>query len=180
MEEIWKDIPDFDGYQASNLGNIRSHKYKLKGKIFKYQLDKYGYYRVCLFKNKKILKGVHQLIALTFIPNPLNKPCVNHINGVKTDNRIENLEWCTVRENTIHSYKMGLQVPTQKQKESARKMCLETKSKKVCLIDENNNILKEWNSITNASKELNIPSSCISRVCKNKRITTHKMKFMYK
>lgn len=103
MEEIWKDIPDFDGYQASNLGNIRSHKYKLKGKIFKYQLDKYGYYRVCLFKNKKILKGVHQLIALTFIPNPLNKPCVNHIDYNPSNNYVGNLEWVTHSENCLWS-----------------------------------------------------------------------------
>ena len=111
MSEIWKDIEEFDGdYQVSNLGNIKSKareyyafngvaicKFKVKEKILKQQLDSRGYPIVSIRKKKALL--VSRLVAMAFIPNPENKPCVNHISGVKTDNRVENLEWVTYAEN---------------------------------------------------------------------------------
>lgn len=125
--EIWLDLKDYEGiYQVSNFGrvkvlpriieiyNSRIKKYILypiKEKIFKQSLDSNGYPGVCLTKNKKeLFRTVHRLVALTFIPNPENKKEVNHINGIKTDNRFENLEWNTTSENQIHSYENGLQL----------------------------------------------------------------------
>mgnify|MGYP003510690811 CR=1 FL=1 len=120
--EIWKAIKDYEGfYEVSNLGNVRSvdrllynqhHKCdrRLKGKFISKAISKKGYYKLVLANKTKKYVEVHRLVALAFIPNPENKPCVNHINGIKTDNRIENLEWVTYSENSIHAYKNGLQL----------------------------------------------------------------------
>lgn len=112
MEEEWRDIIGYEGlYQVSNLGRIKSLYKKVickngfrscKEKILKN--NSYGdYNRIQIGKKSKHFL-VHRLVAKAFIPNPENKPCVNHINGIKTDNRKENLEWSTYSENTIHAY----------------------------------------------------------------------------
>lgn len=80
-----------------------------KGKQLKPKIDKYGYETIVLTKNG-IRKNytIHKLVALAFIPNPQNKPTINHINGIKTDNRVSNLEWATEKENQIHKWNNGL------------------------------------------------------------------------
>ena len=119
MEEIWKEIENYNGvYFVSNLGNVKSVDHYCKGRlgsgkqtgrILKQSLCNKGYLRVSLSNNKKRFStGAHRLVAKAFIPNPKNKPQVNHINGVKTDNRVENLEWVTNKENQIHAIKNGL------------------------------------------------------------------------
>lgn len=113
MEEVWKDIENYEGlYQVSNLGNVkrliseRVFAERLIGRI----IDKDGYYRRTLCKNGKCKQVIeHRLVAKAFINNPFDKPAVNHINGIKKDNRVENLEWCTNKENTHHSIAIGLQ-----------------------------------------------------------------------
>ena len=115
MEEIWKDINGYEGlYQISNLGRVKSLQKKVwtvrnnsysirKEKILKL-VNRHGYYAVELFNNGiGKMKQVHRLIAIEFIPNVNNKKEINHINGIRNDNRIENLEWCTRSENAIHS-----------------------------------------------------------------------------
>lgn len=100
MEEIWKDIEGYEGkYEISNTGRVKSY-YGPRGDYriayLKPRIGKQGYYFVNLTKNKKIKsKKIHRLIAEAFIPNPFNKAEVNHINGIKTDNNIDNLEWTT-------------------------------------------------------------------------------------
>jgi hypothetical protein len=110
--EKWKDIANCkNSYLISNKGNVKSLIARANKKefIMAINLDKDGYEVVGLFINKKkILKKVHRLVALAYIENPLNKPQVNHINGVKTDNDVNNLEWCTAKENIRHSFKTGL------------------------------------------------------------------------
>lgn len=112
--EIFKSVLGFEGiYEVSNLGRVKSlkRKYRTKDIILNHTITKLGYCAVYLNdNNKRTDMFLHRLVAIAFIPNPENKPCVNHINGIKTDNRLDNLEWCTVYENNIHSYKTGLKV----------------------------------------------------------------------
>jgi hypothetical protein len=124
--EKWKDICfvekgityDYkDLYQVSNQGRIKrlsrtiyldNGKYDIEEKVLKPSTTKKGYFRIGLRKdNKTKFFKVHRIVANVFIPNSENKPQINHINGVKTDNRTENLEWCTCKENVQHSVENG-------------------------------------------------------------------------
>lgn len=105
MNEIWKDIPEYEGlYQASNLGRIKSLKRNgTPERIMNQRIDRYGYCLVDFRKRyERKTKLVHRLIALTFIENLLNKREVNHISLDKTDNRVINLEWADRKENMDH------------------------------------------------------------------------------
>lgn len=107
--EEWRDAIGYEGgYQVSNLGRIKSLQRK-KTRIVKPDIIHTGYLRVMFYKDGKTKSHyTHVLVAKAFIPNPDNKSDVNHINGVKTDNRVENLEWTTRSENIIHAFANGL------------------------------------------------------------------------
>ena len=99
MEEIWKDIQGYPNYQVSNLGNVKSF-HKGKEKILKPDKNEGGYLYVNLYKEGKQKRfRVHRLVATAFLDNPNNYPEVNHKNEIKTDNRVDNLEWCTPKYN---------------------------------------------------------------------------------
>lgn len=118
INEIWKPIVGFEGfYETSSLGRIKSlprivpvtNRILKNERILKLSQDKDGYYFINLKKNKKNFNlFIHRLVAMAFIPNPNNKSTVNHKNGIKTDNTIENLEWCTDLENYRHAESMDL------------------------------------------------------------------------
>lgn len=105
--ETWKDIPGYEGlYVVSSLGQIKNLTRNI---ILKTKVKDTWYRYVSLTKNGKQKRfSLHRVLAITFIPNPENKAHVNHIDGVKCNNRLENLEWCTPRENSAHAVKMKL------------------------------------------------------------------------
>lgn len=144
MEE-WKNIPKYDGYQVSTFGRVKSKQRHIfngkaffisKEKILKPNTIKKGYLQVDLKVNKKRnLMQVHRLVAITFIENPKNLPQVNHINGIKSDNRVENLEWCDNSMNQLHAYKIGLNKRSDKAGKQKRKVVLTSSNGEIKLFD---------------------------------------------
>jgi len=109
-EEIWKIIEGFPQYMVSNKGNVMSCTNKSNGKLLRVAFDGRGYPHFKLYKDgktKQTIKG-HRLVAMAFIPNPENKPQVNHKDGNRLNNNVENLEWVTNIENRDHAVSLGL------------------------------------------------------------------------
>lgn len=133
MQEMWKPIKDFEGlYEVSNLGNVRSldriftyrgknqfGEYEInrafKGQLLKPNVLKDGYAQVTLLKPecKPRYFKIHRLVAEAFIPNPDNKPQVNHKNGIRNDNKVTNLEWVTISKNHKHAFRELGKNPTR-------------------------------------------------------------------
>lgn len=165
MTEMWRDISDYeDGYQISNLGNVRSKdryiKYKtgqikfVKGQTMKLSLDSHGYYKVNLRKNN-IFKTfrVHKLVANHFLKKEYAKDIVNHKNGNKLDNNVNNLEFVTLSENTIHAIYTLKRDFTKKELEKKRPI----------ISIENNVTYRFFKSVTEAGKFYNISTRTVGR-----------------
>lgn len=133
MKQNWKDVVGYEGiYIVSDKGDVKRVNHNSKGVNTKYRKDNYclkpldngkGYFRVKLtVKNKSKRVLLHRIIAEAFILNPENKKTVNHLDGNKKNNSIDNLEWCSQSENILHAYKTGLKTVTQKQRDTSREL----------------------------------------------------------
>lgn len=183
--EIWYSV-NVEGYEnaykISNLGRLKSMSWNVirgnagnfvkKEKLIKWRLSKMGYVPVLLCYNKK-KKGMflHVIIAKTFIPNPENKPQVNHKNGIRHDNRVENLEWCTMSENHLHSFRELGRVSPNKGKSGAqigraRKVWCDT-------------LGIGFDTLRIAGKELDVNESGIGEVCRGKLLQIKGLTFRY-
>lgn len=172
--EQWKNIQGYKGlYQISNYGRVKSlsrfHNnnknssigYISKEKILKAETDGWGYLYVILLKDKeRKKKKIHRLVAETFIPNLNNLPQVNHIDGNKKNNKVNNLEWCTREHNIQEAFRLGL-IKAPKSKEHYR-------SKSVEQYDLQGNFIKEWNCTHDIERELNYRHTNISACCRGK------------
>ena len=198
MEEIWVDIEGYEGfYQVSNLGRIRSIEREIyksnnikqisKSHILKFEKRK-GYNYVHLFKNGiRKRMAVHRLVAEAFIPNPDNKPQIDHINTIRDDNRVENLHWVTPKENMENPLTKENKSKSQKGKSKGEPKSKESKDKigkansiKVAQLDKDTNeLIKIWNSAMEAQRECGFDNGNINRCCRGKYKSHKGYKWMY-
>lgn len=171
MEEIWKDIEGYEGlYQVSNMGRVRSLKYK-KERILKPRKQS-GYYRVSLYNDKKYEYSIHRLVANAFIPNPDNLPQVNHKDENRTNNCINNLEWCTPKYN----YNYG----TINIRKSQKQLNDKNKSKVVLQYSLDGTFIKEWKSTMDVERNLGFAHTHIVAVCNGKSRIAYGFLWKYK
>ncbi|UOW66895.1 NUMOD4 motif-containing HNH endonuclease [Paraclostridium bifermentans] len=174
MKEIWEEVPGFEGkYKVSNLGQVKTFNFMNTGKerVLKLTPDRKGYLKVNLYgKDKHINMQVHRLVAQAFIPNQENKPQVNHKDGNKQNNKINNLEWVTNQENIIHAHKNGLTNPASNKTMLGKFGELNPRSKKVRCVTTG----EVFGSIREAGREYKLNYRHISACCKGKLKTSGK------
>ena len=162
--ELWFNIPEHEDYQASSNGRIRNKK----GKILKPAKNNKGYYMVVLDAHTYL---VHRLIAKTYLPNLDNYKVVNHINGIKEDNRVENLEYTTQKDNCKKAWKQGLcETVRQSAYKTKRKSNIKS-SRCVAQMHINGTIINVFSSIREAEKYTGINNGNICSCCKGKHQT---------
>lgn len=174
--EIWKDIPGYEWlYQASSLGRIKSLKRKAD-RMIRLSHDTNWYHQFSLYKHQSHKHGrVHRIVAQLFISNPDKKFYINHINGLKDDNRVENLEWCTASENTRHAWDSKLAKVSMNNHfklHNPGRWKFGSKNhwaKGVTQITIDGLFIQSWWSLMDARRATWINQSSISMCCNNKR-----------
>ena len=188
MEEVWKDIPGFEGYyQASNFGRVRGldrtvptkngFSKKIKGRIMSQSVAGTGYMQVMITKNgKQQPHTVHRLVASAFIENPNGYNEVDHIDGTRTNNNVNNLRWVTHYEYVMHMHELGRWYDGSANitNQEAREKALSRTRRPVMRSDG-----KIYRSVSEAAKTENVARSSISRACKSDSYTCHGFKYKY-
>lgn len=175
MNEIWMPIPGYAHYEVSSVGRVRSVRHQTQlgprgGKIRSLQIDSHGYAFLVLYHGEHCKnERVHRLVGLAFIPNPLNKPQINHLNGVRSDNRIENLEWATNSENNLHAFQeLGRECPGS----SLGKFgALHHRAKAVVAVSISDGSSTQFESLSCAERA-GFSKACVWMAC-NGKIKTH-------
>lgn len=163
MEEVWKDVVGYEGlYKVSNFGNVYSVR---SDKQLKHSKNRGGYLFVVLCTDGKPKQfKVHRLVAISFLTNPDNKPQVNHIDEDKTNNRLDNLEWVTAKENTNYG--------------SRNKKAAKSNSKNIKVIYQDNTY-EYWDSASEFAREFGVHRQHVNDVLLGRQKTTNGMKFEY-
>ena len=194
MEEIWKDIKGFERlYQVSSEGRVKSlvrfrkgkhgAPTKCKGIILSLQKGKHGYIQVHLSKDHKgYVPLVHRLVGMAFIPNPNNLPCIDHIDGDRTNNNVDNLRWCTTKENMNYDGVRKSISHMQKTSEACKRHQreIQAKCRKPVVMVTPQGEVKEFDSLTAIEKKYGYGHSNIAACCRGKAKTYKKCKFYYK
>lgn len=192
--EIWKDIKGYEGlYQVSNMARVKSlekkvrcaHGYRtLPEKVLKNKTSIGGYYYVNLYKDRTLKTAyVHKLVATAFIPNPKNKPQADHINTIRTDNRVENLQWVTIKENCNNPISKIHHTEKQLGKKNhmyGRKWGLNPKSKPIIQLTLDGKPIKEWSCAMEVREVLGINNGMIGSCCKGMLDSAGGYRWMYK
>lgn len=183
--EIWKPVLGWEGlYEASNIGRIRSlprqGKYRMYGgKVLK-PVIRNGYHSVCLNKNRKgFIRYIHRLVLKAFVGKPFSAQyCTNHKNGIRTDNRTENLEWVTYAENNRHSYEvLGNPYPTSPYQNhpgsqaGSKNNGAKLTEDDVLYIRKQYEYSYHWGLLTKLAEQFNVSVSAISEIVHRKRWT---------
>lgn len=175
--EIWKDIKGYeDIYQISNLGRVKNTK---RNTCLKPRIGKLGYCRVALYKNKNpkhIL--IHRIVANHFIENTYNKETVNHKDGNKQNNNVNNLEWATKSENSLHSFRVLKRKPPINGK--GKFGALHPNSKSVIQFTHDRYYIKEYAALADAARENNISVPAVWDCCSGRNKTAYGYIFKYK
>lgn len=164
IKEIWKDVKGYEGlYKVSNTGKVYSI---ISNKILKSPTCKTGYCIVVLWKNKKPRSfRLHRIVAENFLSNKNDYPVVNHKDGDKTNNKLDNLEYCTYSYNEKHAYKNGLKEP---------------RGKAILQYDLDGNFIAEWKSSNEAGRALKLNASNINSCCNGRKQHSRVGKYRFK
>lgn len=182
--EVWRDVVGFEGrYIVSNMGNVMSLPRRVKfgrnerlaeGRMLAQSIDHYGYFIVVLSDgaSRRKIGKVHRLVAEAFIPNPGNLATVDHINGIKTDNNVENLRWCSSEDNVRYAWAMGLCNPVSPESIAA----LVVRTSRAVVRDDG----KTFPSVTDAARALGVTDNAVQAVLhgRNKTCRGHTFKYV--